>query len=144
LSYEHLVSNRQAHSITQPIEKNSLVVSRKEEVVIIKRCHKRQQLQGPEEAVEGNVVNLQQITDTDKRMIDMQNNMEHHFRSIDSRLEKMERNIGRIAMIPFGSRQQTIQTTEVIRGIGSKAGTSFFLMFSVTKSKGSFCSLAGI
>jgi hypothetical protein len=35
-------------------------------------------------------------------VIDMQNNMENHFQTIDAKLEKMERNIGRIAMIPFG------------------------------------------
>ena len=60
------------------------------------------------------MVNLQQIVETDKRVIDMQNNMENHFWSIDIRLEKMERNIRRIAVIPFGSRQGTTQTTEAI------------------------------
>jgi hypothetical protein len=117
LSYERLASSNRhdAHSITQPVEKFLLVVSSKEEAVIIERSHKRQRMQRPEEAAEGNVVNLQQITEMDKRVIDMQNNMENHFRSIDSRLEKMERNIGRIAMIPFGSRQRTTQhTTEAI------------------------------
>jgi hypothetical protein len=58
------------------------------------------------------VVNLQQIVEIDKRVIDMQNNMEDHFWTIDARLEKMERNIGRIDMIPFG-RQQTAQTTDI-------------------------------
>jgi hypothetical protein len=90
-----------------------LIVSNKEEAVIIERSHWRQQQQWrQEETPDGNMVDLRQIDDEmDKRMVDMQNNMENHFHAIDLKLEKMERNIRRMAMAPFG-RQRTTQTTE--------------------------------
>jgi len=110
-------SQNENDHVTQPIQKYLLVISNMEEAVMITRAQNQRTSNAaqPDGVIEDHnmsvdglstILNQNKLDDLERNIIELKNSHEHNFQAMDERLERMERSIKRLMMMPFRMQAQ--------------------------------------